>query len=178
MLFKNIVISGEIGTGTSTLAKSLAEKLGWKMISFGDFFRQYVKEQNIPLWDKLKVPQEWEYKTDTEFHKKLETEENLVVDGHYQGFLSKDLDYVYRILLFCDPQIAQERILKRSHTHAETPETILKRRQGLRDSFKKLYGDADYFDPKLFHLVIDTGINDTEETLAKAFANFVLANKI
>src|SRR5258708_9777383 len=145
MKLKNIVISGEIGTGTSTLATGLAEKLQWKMISFGDYFRAYVKENNIPLWNKLEVPAQWEYKMDSEFHQKLESEEHLVVDGHYQGYLSRDLDTVYRILLICDPQIARMRILKRSHTHKETSETILKRRQGLRDSFKKLYGDTDYF---------------------------------
>lgn len=177
MKLKNIVISGEIGTGTSTLAKGLTDKLGWEMISIGDFFRQYVKDHNIPLWDKLKVPEEWDYKMDSAFHKKLETEEHLVVDGHYQGYLSRDLDTVYRILLICDPQIAQKRILKRSHTHEETPETISKRRQGLRDSFKSLYGDADYFDPKLFHLVLDTGVIGQEETLEKAYSNFIQAQK-
>lgn len=176
MKIQNIVISGEIGTGTSTLARGLAEKLGWKMISFGDYFRQYVKDQNIPLWDKLKVPPEWEYKMDADFHQKLETENSLVVDGHYQGFLSRDLGNIFRILLICDPDIAQQRILRRSHTHTETVETIIKRRQGLKDSFKKLYGDADYFDPRFFNTVIDTGQVARSETLEQAYNSFIKLN--
>lgn len=174
---RNIVISGEIGTGTSTLAKNLAEKLGWQMRSFGDYFRAYVKENNIELWNKLDVPTEWEYKMDGEFRRKLETEEHLVIDGHYQGYLAKDLAAVYRILLVCDNKISEARILHRQHTHVETVETIKKRRQGLRDSFKKLYGDADYFNPKLFHLVIDTGVTNRQDTLEKAYANFVRTNQ-
>ena len=177
MVYKNIVISGDIGTGTSTLAKNLAEKLGYQVISFGNYFRKYAKDHQIELWDKLKVPEEWEYQMDKDFHKKLETEEKLVIDGHYQGYLSRDIDHVYRILLICDPKPSQERILKRSHTHEETLETISKRRQGLKDSFKKLYGEADYFDPQLFQLVIDTGEFNEAQTLDKAYSNFIDACK-
>ncbi len=170
---RNIVISGDIGTGTSTLAKNLADKLGWTVLSFGDYFRQYVKDQNIPLWDKMKVPPQWEHQMDQAFHQKLEKEEKLVVDGHYQGYFSRDLADVYRILLVCDDHLTEERILNRQHTHEETPETISKRRQGLKDSFKKIYEDADYFDPKLFHLIIDTRVNNEEETLQKAYSSFI-----
>lgn len=177
MKYKNIVISGDIGSGTSTLSQELAKKLGWKAISFGDFFRQYVIDNNIEFWNKLEVPAEWEYKMDGEFHDKLEKEEKWVVDGHYQGYLSRDLDHVFRILLVCDPEIAEKRIMSRQHTHDEDEEHIRKRRQGLRDSFKKLYGDHDYQDPKLFHLVIDTGIYDVEKTVEKAYAEFVNCQK-
>ena len=177
MKYHNIVISGDIGTGTSTLAKNLSEKLGWQVISFGDYFRAYVKENKIDLWNKLDVPAEWEYKMDGDFHKKLENEEKLIVDGHYQGYLSKDLEDIFRILLVCDDKLSEERILKRQHTHEETPETISKRRQGLRDSFKKLYGSADYFDPKLFHLVINTADFNEAATLEKAYQSFVNLQK-
>jgi cytidylate kinase len=165
MKFKNIVISGDIGTGTSTLANNLAKALGWQVLSFGDFFREYVKENNIPLWDKLMVPASWEYKMDGDFHERMKKGEKMIFDGHYQGFLSRDLKDVFRILLVCDPKTAEERILQRTHTHEETPDSIQRRRQGLRDSFKKLYGDADYFDPDLYHLVIDTGEKNAEEAL-------------
>lgn len=177
MKYRNIVISGDIGTGTTTLGESLTKKLGWKLLSFGDFFRSFVKENNIPLWDKLKVPPVWEYKMDGDFHQKMASGDKTIFDGHYQGYLSRDLADVYRILLVCDPQIAQERILKRNHTHVETVDTIAKRRQGLRDSFVKLYGKANYSDPKLFDLVIDTGKNNVDETAEIAYSEFIISQK-
>lgn len=177
MNFKNIIISGDIGTGTSTLARGLSEKLGWKVLTFGELFRQMVKDNNIPLWDKLAVPAEWEYKTDQMFHDKLRTEEKLIVDGHYQAWLNRDQPQVFKILLTLDLETAQKRILQRpDQLHNETPETIAKRRQGLRDSFKKLYGDGDYFDPELFNLIIDTGQNSISQTLEQAYQTFTKAN--
>lgn len=177
MKYRNIVISGEVGTGTSTLARLLAAKLNYQVISVGAIFRQYVLDHQIEFWDKLKVPKDWEYQLDSGVRKKLETEVKLIVDGHYAGYLSRDIPDVFRILLVCTPTIAEKRILRRIHTHKETVESIKKRRQGLKDSFKKLYGDADYFDPKLFNIVIDTGVNDSQQTLEKAYANFVDSNK-
>ena len=56
ILFNNIVVSGEIGSGTSTLAQKLAGKLDWKFLSVGSLFRQYHLEQGIPLWNKLALP--------------------------------------------------------------------------------------------------------------------------
>ena len=70
MKYKNIVICGDVGTGTTTLAKGLAEKLGWKYLSAGDFFRDYHKKHNIPLWNKAAIPDEIEKKIDYEFLKK------------------------------------------------------------------------------------------------------------
>lgn len=177
MKYTNIVISGDIGTGTSTLATGLSQKLGWPVLTFGQLFRQFVKDNNIPLWDKMAVPAEWEYKTDQLFHEKLKNEEHLIVDGHYQAWLNRDQKHVFRILLTLDPEVASQRILQRvDHMHTETPETIQKRREGLKTSFKKLYGAADYFNPQLFDLIIDTGKNSIPQTLEQAFTAFQQAN--
>ncbi|MCH7530079.1 AAA family ATPase, partial [Patescibacteria group bacterium] len=54
--YRNIIVCGDVGTGTTTLSKELAKKLGWRHISAGNFFRKYFKKHNIPLWDKLSVP--------------------------------------------------------------------------------------------------------------------------
>src|SRR4030066_2275463 len=161
--FKNITISGDIGTGTSTLAKGLAEKIGWKYLSAGDFFRTYQKEHNIPLWNKAEIPDEVERKIDYEFLEKMKDEEHIVFDSHYGGWFAKDLNNVFRILLICDRDVATQRILEREHTHKETAKEIEERRRQLRAKFKKLYSDDNYEDPKYFHLVIDSAANSVEE---------------
>jgi len=168
--FKNIVISGDVGTGTSTLAKGLARKLGWKYLSAGDFFRSWFKEQNIPLWNKAEIPDEIDKKIDYEFLKKMGNEEHIVFDSHYGGWFARDLPDVFRILLICDPAVATQRILQRRHTHKETPQEIEERRRQLRAKFKKLYSNDNYEDPKYFHLVLDSGNTSVEEEISTTLA--------
>lgn len=170
--YKNIAVCGDVGTGTSTLATRLAKNLDWKYISAGDIFREYHKRHNIPLWDKRSIPDELDKKIDQEFLEKMKNEENIVFDTHYGGWFTRNLDYVYRVLLVCDKDVATRRIIDRQHTHKETPEEIEERRKQLRAKFKKLYSNEDYEDPKLFHLVIDTTKTGVEETIQKAIESF------
>jgi len=166
--YRNIVISGDIGTGTSTLGKALAERLGWEFLSTGDFFRQYFLDNNIPLWDKESIPDELEKKVDNELFEKVKNENHLVVDSHYASWFAKDLPNVFRILLVCDEKTVNERILKRVHTHKETVSEIKERRRQLHEKFEKLYSDENYLNPNFFNLVIDTGKNSIPQTIELA----------
>ncbi|MCH7541902.1 nucleoside monophosphate kinase [Patescibacteria group bacterium] len=170
--FRNIVICGDVGTGKTTLSKNLAEKLSWRHMSAGDFFREYVKKQNTPLWDKSAIPDDVERKVDQELLDKTKNDEHIVFDTHYGGWFARNLDDVFRILLVCDEGVATKRTLEREHTHEETSEELEKRRRGLREKFKKLYGDDDYKDPKYFHLVFDTTKAEEGKTLKIALDRF------
>jgi len=168
MKYRNIVISGDVGTGTTTLGKNLAEKLGWQFLSAGEFFRNYAKEHNIPLWNKAAIPDDFEREVDTNLTQKLKNDKNFVVEGHYAAWFARDLPDVLRILLTCDREVANLRMLKREHTHVESVEEIEKRREGLFAKFKKLYSQENYEDPKLYNLVLDTTNSTIEETLQEA----------
>ncbi len=170
--FRNIVICGDIGTGTTTLGKGLAVKLGWKFLSIGDIFRSYHKEHNIPLWDKAAIPEALEREVDASFMDRVTNEKHIIFDGHYLAWLARNLDDVYRILLICDKEVATKRILKRQHTHKETLKEIEERRKQLREKFKKIYSKANYENPKLFHLVLNTTDSTPEETLKAVLAAF------
>lgn len=172
MRYKNIVISGDVGTGTSTLAVGIAQKLGWKHLSAGDIFRPYFKKKNIPLWNKSQIPDKFDKEIDTEFFEKMKNEEHIVFDSHYGGWFARDLDSVFRILLTVDKDVATKRVLERQHTHQETSKDIVKRRSELREKFKKLYSDDNYENPKYFHLVIDTTHTGIEETINKSLSAF------
>lgn len=173
MGYKNIVVSGDIGTGTTTLARSLAKKLGWRYLSAGDFFRAYHKKHNIPIWNKAAIPDKIERGVDYEFLDKMKEEFNIVFDTHYAGWFSRNLKNVFKILLICDSKVATQRILAREHTHKETPREIEERRVQLRAKFKKLYGDDNYEYPKYFHLVLDTTSVGTNQTLSAALKSII-----
>jgi len=171
--YRNIIISGDIGTGTSTLGKALAEKLGWQFLTTGDFFRGYHIKHNIPLWDKASIPDELDKKIDTKLLEKIKNEREFVIDSHYAGWFSRNIKDIFRILLVCNPKIATERILSREHTHKESPKEIEERRRQLRAKFKKLYSDDNYEDHRFFNLVIDTTRTEIQPTIQKAYEEFL-----
>lgn len=148
MNYRNIVVAGDVGTGTSTLAKALAKNLNWKYSAAGDFFRAYAKDHNIDLWDKAAVPDGVEKQIDHDLTQKLKTENGWVIDSHYAGWFVRDQKDVFKVLLTCERKVATKRMQEREHTHKETDEEIEKRRQGLYAKFKKLYSDENYEDPK------------------------------
>jgi cytidylate kinase len=168
MRFQNIVISGDIGTGTSTLAKNLSSELGWECLSVGSFFRQYALEHHLPLWDKASVPVEVEKEIDYLFQDKMKKEVNKLFEGHYSGWFAKDLPKSFRILLNADLEVCLERAVKRlDHTHLETREEVFKRREGIIEKFKTVYGEDDYLNPAYFNLMIDTTNITPEEVLKR-----------
>ncbi len=170
-MYTSIVISGPIASGTSTTAKALAEKLHLSCISAGDFFRKYAIENNIPLYDKEQIPDELDRKIDDELTKLAQLGQ-VVIDGHYIGYFTRDIPQVLKVLLTCDWETRIKRALARTHTHTETEEDIKKREAGLDKKFRKLYAQENYLDPKFFDLVIDTTntpIEKVAETIAKEF---------
>ncbi|MEK7092487.1 MAG: AAA family ATPase [Patescibacteria group bacterium] len=170
MKYRNIVVAGDVGTGTTTLAKSLADKLNFKYISAGDFFRKYALENAIPLWDKKSVPDSVDQEIDSKFFEIMKNESGYVFDTHYGGYFARDLADVYRILLICDNKIAEERILKRDHTYLENIPDIRKRRAENLSKFNKLYSPKSPEEREYFHLVSDTTNSTPEKTLNLALS--------
>lgn len=171
--FKNIVVSGDIGSGSTTLARELAKKLGFEFVGVGELFRKVVLEKNLSLVTEL--PPDWDYQMENELKERLKKEEGLVVEGHYQGWNSKNLAGVFRILVKCDPNVAHHRVVNRSYTHDETIGEVEKRRQKHRDVFKKRYGNDDYLDEKFFHLVIDTTSKPIEKCVKESLNAFYIS---
>jgi predicted cytidylate kinase len=168
MKFRNVVVAGDVGTGTTTLAKSLSDKLGFKYISAGDFFRKYALENNIPLWDKASVPDEIDRRIDTQFSEMMKNDSGFVFDTHYGGYFTRDMKDVFKILLTCKPEVAENRIISRDHTHKENVEEIRKRRAGIVAKFKKLYSSENHENPNFFDLVVDTTNTSQNEVLQKS----------
>lgn len=157
MKYKNIAISGEIGTGTTTLASSLSEILNWKHLNTGEYFRQWHKEHNIDLEDTKKIPQDLDRKVDMDFQKLMREGEGIVFEARLAGWLAEDFGEVLKILLVCDFNTAMRRVSKREEKGIEeVKEENSRRSQALLEKFKDLYGVKNYLDPQYFDLVIDT----------------------
>lgn len=172
MKYKNIAISGDIGTGKTTLAKKLAEKLGWKHTNAGDYFRKWHQENNIPLNETEKIPPEKDKEMDYGFQDLMKNETSTIFESRLAGYLSKDFDDVFKILCIAEPEVAIKRAGVRDEVSLdEARENVSIRSKALKEKFKKLYGVDDYLDPKYFNLIIDSTTNSPDENLEIVLRN-------
>lgn len=171
MLKKHIItIAGEIGSGKSSAAKSVAKKLGYDHYSGGDLMRQIGIEYGIndirefnafTLKEGSKV--DFDRQVDERTKKIGDEDDRVVFDGHMAGYM---LPQSFRVYLTLDPNVAVRRILagispdRRASEHIpDDPDEYLKmlkdRQQINIDRYVKLY-DVDPYQPKLYDFVLDT----------------------
>jgi len=171
-VYKSIIISGPIASGTSTAAKVLSEKLNLEYHSAGDFFRKYMIDHNIPLPEKVQIPDEVDRKIDKELTDLAASKKPVIIDSLYHGYFTRNMPHILKVLLTADEDVRIKRALLRVHTHKETAEDVKRRDQTHDIKFRKLYADENFLDPKFFDLVIDTTSTSAEEvveTIAKKF---------
>lgn len=165
--FENVTISGGVAVGKNTLMdnlKSYLEPMGWKFTSGGKILRDFTKEYTQPLASLA----------DEEFHRKLEQrthdlltkEKHYVIEAWLSGFVARELKNTLRVLLVChDEALRVDRVANRDKVGVEEAKHYIKERE--EDNFKewqKIYGDYNFWDPKYYHLVIDTYSHGQIET--------------
>src|SRR3989338_777396 len=151
-----ITISGKAGSGKSTVAKLLSEKLNLRHYSIGDLMRAMAKEKGISLIELNRLA-ETDKSIDLELDGKLKelakSKDNLVVDGRLTAFFIPNADV--RVFLETEDKTRAERILKDKREHEkskdidEMTEKIKKREDSEKKRYMQYYG-ADYCDKKLY----------------------------
>jgi cytidylate kinase len=173
-----ITLGGMPGSGKSATGKALAERLGYKRFSSGDFFREMAQRRGITL-EELNAHAEndplIDHETDEWVRDKAQLS-NIVIDSRMAYHWIPD---AFKVFLRLDPRIAAERTL--AHIHAEgrvgqvaesvdnLHHKILGRIESDKKRYSALYG-TDYMDESKYDLVVDTGESDlqtvTEEVSA------------
>lgn len=170
--YRNITISGLVCTGTSTLSRLLAEKLGWSRHSSGELFRQYCNEHNLPIEQTSLRPDNITLEIDNMVKKRLEKQEHQIMEGWLTGFLARDISKVFKVLLVCGQSLRIDRLVNRDNMTVEQAKEHIEVRE--RENFKKwqrIYNTEDFLDPKYYDLIIDTYANSKEETLNKTLVS-------
>lgn len=157
-----IAISGKAGSGKSTIARLLSERLNLKHYSIGDLMRAMANEKGLSLLE-LNKQAEKDKSIDFELDDKLKelgkTKDNFVVDGRLTAFFIPNADV--RVFLDADDKVRAERIMKDRREHEKskslngTISNIKRREESEKKRYKKYYG-VDYLDKKLYNYVIDT----------------------
>ncbi|MFH1366987.1 MAG: (d)CMP kinase [Patescibacteria group bacterium] len=175
-----ISISGKPGSGKSTIAKRLAQDLGYKRYYMGDIFRAASKKKNLTLVEYLKLGEK-DHSIDKEVDKQLseigKREDNLVIEGRTAyHFIPQSL----KIFLDVDENIGAKRVFEdfkinsmrneaRQVTNVEDVLQINRERMKSDEKrYREIYG-IDVFNPDNFDFFLDTTSFSKEEEYQKIF---------
>lgn len=157
-----ISISGMPGSGKSTVAALVAEKLGYKHINIGSIRRQCAKRKGMTLEEYNKLGED-DFSTDKEtdeYQTKLAGEDKIVIDSRLAyRFLPESL----KVYLHVDFDEGARRIWEdkseRNETCAKSFEEfkhkLAQRVQSDKKRYRKYY-DIDCYDETQYDIVIDT----------------------
>lgn len=168
-----ITISGDPGSGKSTIAKAIAKHFGLKHYSAGDFVRDLAKEKGITLLELCalaeknpKIDQEIDLRNKT----LAEKEDDFVIDSRLAWHFMPDSIKIY---LKCDATEAAKRVFPRKQkgdeeniTLEKTKENIIKREQSEIERYQNYYG-INLKDKSNYDLVLDTTNHTKEEVIKK-----------
>lgn len=172
--YRNIALAGDVGTGTTTLGKTLAATLGWQHINAGAYFREWHRQHGIPLENTTDIPEQVDRELDNRFQADMKVMDQTVFESHLAGWLAADLPQTFKILCVVDQEVAIERIASREGwTVEESRQYSLQRAAGMQQKFRHLYGVDNSYNPDYFHVIIDTTNMSAGAVLDEALKQFL-----
>ncbi len=162
-----ITISGESGSGKTTVGEMLAKNLNYNFYSGGYFFRKKAEEYKMDII---------EFSTYAERHREIDLEEdklitdfiknhdNIVIESRLCGYLShKESIDSYRIFLYAEEDTRINRLLGRDD--GASKENIIKRERSELRRYMTFYG-IDYRNYQYYNLIIKTDNLSIENVLS------------
>jgi len=172
-----ITISGRIASGSTTLAKLLAQKLNWKHVEGGEIFWEAVRGKlGLDPKDTNLRPDEEDVLFDKQLEKMLREDKQIVLETKLAGFNAQGIDNIFKILVVCEENgedhvdIRIDRLINREGLSvADAKEEVLTREKNDLEKWRKLYASNDpnwvYFDKKYYDLVINSFDHNKEDSL-------------
>jgi len=170
--WRNITVSGKAASGATTLSKALGEKLGWQVINGGQLYREYAKKNGIPLEKTTASADKYHLQLDNFIKNKLKNEKGLIIESWLAGFNAQGIERVFKIFVVCsNDSVRIDRLVNRDKMTIEEAKQHLKiREEENLKKWEKLYSTRDFWNPKLYDLIIDTYKNGPTETLNLALS--------
>jgi len=164
-----ITISGEAGSGKTTVGKLIAKFLGYNFYSMGDLRGKMATERGMTIdeLNKLGEKEGWTDKQVDDYQKELgEKEDNFVIEGRLSWNF---IPHSKKIFLYVNPEVGAWRIFleprkdeKKVKTIEEMVMYISQRRKSDIKRYQKYYRINPY-NQKNYDLVIDTSLKNPEE---------------
>lgn len=171
-----ITIAGRVGSGKSSTAKLVAERLGFRHFSSGDLFREIASRSQMDLLSaniNAEKNPDIDHQVDSRLREIGETESNLVIDSRTAWHWIPES---FKVYLTLDTHIAAERIIadradKQAVVNENIPSDTTEYAEQLDDRYaseNKRYMTLYGIDPSIlenYDLVIDTSQHDLHKVV-------------
>ena len=170
-----ITISGLPGTGKTTVAKLLENRLGLKYVYSGEIFRRIAKKYKMSL-EEFGAYCENHCEVDEEldaFQLEILRKGNVIVEGRIAGWLASRHEIpAVKVLLDAPLDVRAKRIVKREKGDFEKrKQEILNRERSEATRYKRYY-HIDVSDRSIYDVIVDTQ-DKSPEKIAEIILRFL-----
>lgn len=181
-----ITIAGRVGSGKSSTAKLVAERLGFRHFSSGDLFREIASRNQMDLLSANKNAEmnpDIDHQVDSRLREIGKKESNLVIDSRTAWHWIPE---AFKVYLTLDTHLAAERIIadradKQTAVNENIPSDVATYTGQLDDRYaseNKRYMALYGIDPSIlenYDLVIDTSqhnLHEVAEIVERAYRSW------
>jgi cytidylate kinase len=158
-----ITVGGLAGTGTTTLAEKLSEKLDIPYISAGFVFREMAAERGMSVLEFSEFAEgndDIDKEIDRRQAEKAKSSENLIIEGRLSAYFVDNADL--RLWLVTPFDIRSKRIAQREEKSVDVAKSeILTRESSEALRYKEIH-NIDISNMDIYDLIINSGSFDPE----------------